>query len=89
MEYEDIIYEKKDHIAKITINRPKKMNALRQKSWSELFRAFSDATKDSAIGVIILTGAGGRAFCDGADQNESEESKEGVNAFLEKRKPDF
>ena len=72
MEYEDIIYEKTDGIATITINRPKKLNALRQKTWIETYNAIVDASTDCVIGVIVLTGSGDRAFCAGADQNEEE-----------------
>jgi naphthoate synthase len=67
-EYEDIIYETYNGIAKITINRPEVHNAFRPKTVEELIDAFSYARDDSNIGVIILTGAGGKAFCSGGDQ---------------------
>lgn len=67
-EYEDIIYETYNGIAKITINRPEVHNAFRPKTVAELIDAFSYARDDSNIGVIILTGAGGKAFCSGGDQ---------------------
>jgi naphthoate synthase len=68
-EYTDIIYEKCDEgIAKITINRPEVHNAFRPLTVSEMIDAFADARDDSNIGVIILTGAGGKAFCSGGDQ---------------------
>ena len=73
-EYEDIIYEKMDGIAKITINRPEKRNAFRPETTNELFNAFADAHEDANIGVVLLTGAGpakdGKyAFCSGGDQS--------------------
>jgi naphthoate synthase len=73
-DYQDIIYEKMDGIAKISINRPEKRNAFRPETTKELFDAFNDAREDSAIGVILLTGAGpakdGKyAFCSGGDQS--------------------
>jgi naphthoate synthase len=73
-EYQDIIYEKMDGIAKITINRPEKRNAFRPETTLELFDAFADAREDGDIGVILLTGAGpakdGKyAFCSGGDQS--------------------
>lgn len=73
-EYQDIIYEKMDGIAKITINRPEKRNAFRPETTLEMYDAFSDAREDSNIGVILLTGAGpakdGKyAFCSGGDQS--------------------
>ncbi|MCX6169046.1 MAG: 1,4-dihydroxy-2-naphthoyl-CoA synthase [Ignavibacteriales bacterium] len=73
-DYSDIIYEKVDGIAKITINRPEKRNAFRPETTLELFDAFADAREDSNIGVILLTGKGpakdGKyAFCSGGDQS--------------------
>jgi naphthoate synthase len=67
-EYEDIIYETYNGIAKITINRPEVRNAFRPKTVTEMIDAFSYARDDSKIGVIILTGAGDKAFCSGGDQ---------------------
>ncbi len=66
--YTDILYHKCDGIAKITINRPQIHNAFRPQTVKEMLEAFSDARLDERIGVIILTGAGGRAFCSGGDQ---------------------
>ena len=71
--YKDIIYEKMDGIAKITINRPDVRNAFRPETIIEMYNAFSDAREDQNIGVILLTGAGpakdGKyAFCSGGDQ---------------------
>ena len=72
--YKDIIYEKMDGIAKITINRPEKRNAFRPETVFEMYDAFSDAREDQTIGVILLTGYGpaqdGKyAFCSGGDQS--------------------
>lgn len=67
-EYEDIIYETYEGMAKITINRPEVRNAFRPKTVAELIDAFAWARDDSEIGVIILTGAGDLAFCSGGDQ---------------------
>ncbi|MGI8773394.1 MAG: 1,4-dihydroxy-2-naphthoyl-CoA synthase [Actinomycetota bacterium] len=67
-DYEDIIYEKADGIAKITINRPEVRNAFRPKTLFELSEAFNEARDDPATGVIIFTGAGDLAFCSGGDQ---------------------
>jgi naphthoate synthase len=67
-EYEDIIYEKAEGIAKVTINRPEVHNAFRPTTLFELSDAFDDARDDADIGVIILTGAGDKAFCSGGDQ---------------------
>jgi naphthoate synthase len=67
--YEDILYEKSgDGIARITINRPEVRNAFRPQTVTEMSRAFADARDDPAVGVVILTGAGEKAFCSGGDQ---------------------
>ena len=66
--YEDITYGKAEGIARIAINRPDVHNAFRPKTITELIDAFVDAREDPDIGVVILTGEGGRAFCSGGDQ---------------------
>lgn len=66
--YDEILYEKYNGIAKITINRPEVRNAFTPKTVMELIDAFSRARDDNEIGVIILTGAGDLAFCSGGDQ---------------------
>ena len=135
MTFEDILYEVRDGAAWITINRPDKMNAFRGQTCDELIKALNRAGYDRSIGVIVLAGAGDRAFCTGGDQSahsgsydgrgtiglpmeelheairnvpkphqsgiaglgmyalklyyDTEESREGVKALKEKRKPDF
>ncbi|XPE23440.1 enoyl-CoA hydratase-related protein [Shigella sonnei] len=67
--FEDIRYGKSsDGIAKITINRPQVRNAFRPLTVKEMIQALADARYDDNIGVIILTGAGDKAFCSGGDQ---------------------
>lgn len=68
-DYEEIIYEKYNGIAKVTINRPERHNAFTPLTNKEMIDAFTDARDDSSIGVIILTGAGDKAFCSGGDQS--------------------
>ncbi|MEZ0070730.1 1,4-dihydroxy-2-naphthoyl-CoA synthase [Planotetraspora sp. GP83] len=67
-EYEDIVYETAEGIAKITINRPERRNAFRPTTLFELRDAFNVAQEDTEVGVIIFTGAGDKAFCSGGDQ---------------------
>ncbi len=67
--YEDILYDAADGVARITINRPKVMNAFRARTCDELIHAFNRAGWDKSIGVIVLGGAGDRAFCTGGDQS--------------------
>lgn len=69
-DYVDLLYEKDGGIATVTINRPRSLNAFRYQTVVELRRAFQDAWHDPAIGVVILTGAGDRAFCVGGDARE-------------------
>jgi 2-ketocyclohexanecarboxyl-CoA hydrolase len=69
MPFADILYEKADGIATITINRPKVLNAFRAETVDELIEAFRDAWAERTIGVVILTGAGERAFSTGGDQS--------------------
>ncbi len=67
-EYADILHEKGDGLAKITINRPEKRNAFRPQTLAELRDAFGRARDDLEVGAIIFTGAGTDAFCSGGDQ---------------------
>jgi naphthoate synthase len=67
-DYGDITYETAEGIARITINRPDRRNAFRPQTLFELSSAFEAARDDTAVGVIVLTGAGPDAFCSGGDQ---------------------
>ena len=77
MEYQDILYTEADGVATITIDRPEKMNAFRGQTCEELIHAFNRAGWNKDIGVIVLTGAGDRAFCTGGDQSAHEGSYDG------------
>lgn len=70
MAYENLLYEKRDGIAYITFNRSKVLNALNRKTIEELHHILLDARDDAAVRVLILTGAGEKAFVAGADINE-------------------
>jgi len=67
-DFQDILYQHAEGIAKITINRPEVHNAFRPETVNELIGAFTHAHLDAGIGAIILTGAGDAAFCSGGDQ---------------------
>ncbi|GGI09913.1 1,4-dihydroxy-2-naphthoyl-CoA synthase [Gottfriedia solisilvae] len=67
--YEEILYSTYNGIAKISINRPHVHNAFTPLTVSEMIDAFAWARDDEKIGVIILTGEGGKAFCSGGDQS--------------------
>ena len=77
MAFEDIMYDEKDGVATITINRPKVMNAFRGQTVEELIQAFGRAGWNKAIGVIVLTGTGDKAFCTGGDQSAKSSSYDG------------
>jgi naphthoate synthase/2-ketocyclohexanecarboxyl-CoA hydrolase len=71
-DFKDIIYEKKHldsggGVARITINRPEKLNAFTNRTVTEMGTAFDDASHDPSIGVVVLTGTGDKAFCVGGD----------------------
>ncbi|MEJ0087237.1 MAG: enoyl-CoA hydratase/isomerase family protein [Pseudomonadota bacterium] len=66
-----IIYDRQDGIARICIDRPAKLNALTLAMYDELGRVFAAAAADDDVRVVVLTGAGERAFCVGADLKES------------------
>jgi enoyl-CoA hydratase/carnithine racemase len=68
--FEDILYEKKDWIGRVTFNRPQVYNTYRTNTLRELFLAFDDACNDDNVAVVVLTGAGDKAFCTGGDVSE-------------------
>jgi enoyl-CoA hydratase/carnithine racemase len=66
----NVLYEKKNGIAYVTLNRPKVLNALNTPTWADLKSAFGDAKADASVHGVILTGAGDKAFIAGADISE-------------------
>lgn len=70
MTFENILVEKNNAVATITINRPSKLNALNKATIEELHEAFKDCEEDSEIRAIIITGSGEKAFVAGADISE-------------------
>ena len=73
-DYKDILYDVRDAVARITINRPEKYNAFTAETCEELIDALRRAGSDKSVAVIVLAGAGDRAFCTGADQSAHEGS---------------
>jgi len=67
MRFEDITIDVVDRVGWITINRPDKLNALRQQTFAELADALAEVEADSEVRVVVLTGAGTRAFSAGID----------------------
>ena len=72
--FREVLYEKKGGLARITIHRPQRYNAYSTECLRELGAALQDASFDDAVGVIVLTGAGDRAFCTGGDVKEYADS---------------
>ena len=70
MAYDNLLYEVKDQIARITVNRPNVLNALNRKTVEELGQALEAARHDDSVRVVIVTGAGEKSFVAGADINE-------------------
>jgi 2-ketocyclohexanecarboxyl-CoA hydrolase len=77
MTYEDILFQIDGGRATITINRPKVMNAVRSRTCEELIDALGRASWDPSVGVVVLAGAGDRAFCTGGDQSAHEGAYDG------------
>ncbi len=70
MTFENLIVDVTDRIARVTVNRPKVLNALNEKTVREIHAAFASLRENTDVGVVILTGAGEKAFVAGADINE-------------------
>lgn len=85
MTYQDIIYTAQDGVARITINRPETYNAFRGETLDALIDAFRTAEADGSVGVVVLTGAGDKAFCSGGDVTWEEESDEAGALQLARR----
>jgi naphthoate synthase len=68
-EYKEILFQQYNGIAKISINRPHKHNAFTPLTVQEMSEAMEMARQDTSVGIIILTGEGGKAFCSGGDQS--------------------
>ena len=76
-QYKDLLFEVRDGVARITINRPEKYNAFTAETCEELIDALKRAGWDKSVAVIVLTGAGDKAFCTGGDQSSHEGSYSG------------
>ena len=73
-DFREVEYEKKDWVARVTINRPQNYNAYSTPALQELAAAFQDASWDDNVAVVVFTGTGDRAFCTGGDVKEYQES---------------
>jgi enoyl-CoA hydratase len=93
MPYETLLYEHKGRIGYVTLNRPKILNAQSPEMFDELAQVFTEIKYDPDVGVVILTGAGDRAFCAGADINFlktlAQMTPMAAKAFVEKNRRAF
>lgn len=69
--FEDILLDRRDGVARVTINRPRQLNAFRERTLDELIEALRQIEADPTVGVVTISGAGDRAFCSGADIKEN------------------
>ena len=76
MQFADILYEKSDDIAWLTINRPEVYNALRGRTTDEMSDALQDADQDDTVRVVVISGSGPNAFSSGRDQGEDRSTEE-------------
>jgi enoyl-CoA hydratase/carnithine racemase len=72
-DFKAILYDKKDGRATVTFNRPDVLNAVNHQMLTEISIAFKDTSWDDSVAVLVLTGAGDRAFCTGADLKEQKQ----------------
>ena len=79
MNYETVIYEKAHMVAKISLNRPERLNAAIGQMWNELEQSITEAARDDEVRVVVITGVG-RGFCAGDDHSLLKE-KEGTRGF--------
>ena len=82
MDYQTIILEKKDHVARLTLNRPERLNALNEQMFAELNSALEDVAGDGEVRALVLTGAG-RAFCASADIKDERQGGDRLLGHME------
>ena len=85
----DVLFEVHDHIARVTINRPQVLNAINPAAEAALQSVWQEIENDSDIWVVVLTGAGDRAFCVGADMTAGQIQKSGLEYWAEERPGGF
>ena len=84
-----IRYIVKDYVAQVTIDRPDRMNAIDEASEAELIRIWQTIEKDDAVRCVVVTGAGERAFCTGADMKQGNDAKTGLEYWAATRPGGF
>ena len=77
-----LIVEKKDNLGQINLNNQAKRNAMTFEMWQDLPKVLSDFDNDNTIRCILLAGAGGKAFCSGADISQFEQNRSSRSSLL-------
>ena len=85
----EIRYELTDHVARVTIDRPRVLNALSRAAEDELREIWARVESDRDVWVVVLTGAGERAFCVGADMSAQETGETGIQYWARERAGDW
>ena len=80
-EYRDLLYVEEDHVATITLNRPERYNAIREGMYEEIIDVLMRTGWNKDISVIVLTGAGDKAFCTGGDQGDKGRGRHGTGTL--------
>ncbi|MFV0295704.1 MAG: enoyl-CoA hydratase-related protein [Hyphomicrobiaceae bacterium] len=79
--FRDVLYEERDGVATVTLNRPDRLNAIRVGMYEEITEAILEAGWNKSIGAIVLTGAGDKAFCVGGDTSAPKSDRHGRGAI--------
>jgi len=87
--YKTLIYEKKDNIGLLTISRPEKMNAISRELTTELKQLLDEVESDEELRVMVITGAGDKAFVAGADINELVDREAKMGRRVSKERQDI
>lgn len=85
----EILFDLQDHVARVTINRPQVLNAINPAAERELQEIWQRVEQDGDVWAVVLTGAGERAFCAGADMTATEVRKTGLQYWAEERSGGF
>src|SRR5712664_3203632 len=86
MPYTDVLYEVKNQVAWLTINRPDKGNTFRRQTVLEMIQALNEARNDAGVRVVVITGAGDRFFCIGGEKEPHAELRARTEAMCEELK---
>ena len=84
MSYQTLLYEKRNGVLTITMNRPEVYNAFNEQMKKEINEALKEAEKDASVRCVVVRGAGEKAFCSGQDLKEHAAQRQSLKASIEK-----